>query len=83
MLLNGAFEAIVGDGSSTVNAIALAGAEQLINSTQLPFAALDISYLCHNNPAGRLLCSRISAIICQLKADGVIDIESDRLQISW
>jgi len=76
MLLAGSFEAVLGDDSSTQNAVELAGGSDLIHAVELPFSALDVFYACRGDVKGIDLCKEISAVIRELKSEGIIDLRS-------
>ena len=64
MLLSGRISAILGDTAPTLSAVNNSPQGQRIHyDLNSPISLLDVSYLCHNDPAGIDLCKRISVAI--------------------
>lgn len=75
MLLSGRIDGIIGDDSSTLNAVQSNSQGHLVRyNLDNPIAVLDVFYVCHNSLQGKQLCDDISKVIKQLKQEKIIEL---------
>lgn len=75
-LMRGHIDAIIGDSSSTVAAIADSKhAEQISYDLGKPIDVLDVFYVCQDSNSGKALCTAINEALTQMKTEGVIELD--------